>query len=336
MSTRRPRAGTTALLRTLRACRWEGRRRPLEGRLQPPVPRALRAFGRGATHWREGVFPADLARLERAAAASRTATTRGPVEYRLIGTDAEVVWVRHWFDRAEGRTLRGLVQIIDREKALEAECIRLCEHERTALGRELHDDVGQMLAGIAALLRGASRKMEAVDAEAHRGLETLIQELGAGMVRTRALAHGLALPPTTERGLRSALLELADAGAARHDITIEARFVGRIPPHSSVQLLHLHRIAQEAIDNAVRHGGASRVDLRFAARGRAASLAISDNGRGLPPPAARPAGLGLHLMGYRAAAMGGVMDIASRRRRGTTVTVQYECPAREQPGQRLQ
>jgi len=317
-------SGLVAALSVAGACRWAGRRRPLAGRLRTPVPRELRRMAR-ADGWLRGIFPADLARVRRAAAGTTGLRFGRPVDYRLVTEPAGVVWVRHWFAAGPGGGLHGVVRIIDEERRLEAECIRVCERERHTIGQELHDDLCQLLAGVAAMLQGLSATLPTADPAARRTLADLLTLLSSGMDRARGLAHGLVLLRVAHLDCGAAFRDLARESGRRFGIPVVLHLSRPLPAHDAEQIGQLYRIGQEAIGNAVRHGAASKLALRLQTRGRRMRLTVRDDGSGLLPVAQRIEGLGLHIMGYRAATFGGSVVVAPARPRGTIVTVDYEC-----------
>ena len=89
---------------------------------------------------------------------------------------------------------------------------------------------------------------------------------------------------------------------------------------------HLYRIAQEAISNAIRHGGAKEIEVKLQAEGGSLSLSVADDGKGFDPhdsaaaPREKPAGIGLQTMSYRAKMISGILDVRPRPRRGVVVT----------------
>ncbi len=96
--------------------------------------------------------------------------------------------------------------------------------------------------------------------------------------------------------------------------------------------MHLYRIAQEAVNNAVRHANASRIQMTLSKRERRCRLAVSDNGIGYEPgrpagskPAgSKPAGMGLSIMRYRADMIDARLDISGSPGQGTTVTCTFQ------------
>jgi two-component system CheB/CheR fusion protein len=118
-----------------------------------------------------------------------------------------------------------------------------------------------------------------------------------------------------------ALQELAHSTSAR--FKIRCRFDGQAPvtARHAVLATHLYRIAQEAVANAVKHSRARNVWIRLRARTHQIELRVEDDGAGLSPAQRKEAtGLGLHIMDYRARAVGGTLHIGPGRRGGTLVS----------------
>ncbi len=326
----RPSSADDALL-CMDACRWEAGVHPRGGQLCPPVPSALSdAYGNGASWW-DAVFPDDLSRVRRGLADARVGQMGAPVEYRLVVGSAGIVWVRHWMQRrrlpgaeARARGWSGVVVVIDEQRRLAGECLRICEHERQAVGQELHDDIGQVLAGMSALLHGIAGRVRKSDRGLGGEIDAVLRELRVGMSRTRAVAHGLVVLKVAERGLTGAMKTLAAQTAVRFGVKVAVRCSSPRRGVDPADVGELYRIAQEAIGNAVTHGGASRVTIRGSSRGAAWSrLTIRDNGSGIRRTALRREGLGLRLMAHRARVLGGTLAIAPGAARGTVVTVDY-------------
>ena len=88
--------------------------------------------------------------------------------------------------------------------------------------------------------------------------------------------------------------------------------------------LNLYRIAQEAVNNAVKYSRATRIAISLDRHGPDLRLSVGDNGRGIParsasPQRKQPGGMGLHIMRYRARTMGATLHIRNRRPHGTEV-----------------
>ena len=187
------------------------------------------------------------------------------------------------------------------------------EDERRRLARELHDDLTQRLARLA------------IDAgKLERGVAADASEMRKDLVRLSEDVHALSyrLHPSVldDLGLVEALRAECDRVARHGDLRVEvdARDVPEAVP--SETSLCLFRVAQEALNNATRHGRASAVTVLLSPRDRGLQLAVSDNGNGFDPAHSRErASLGLASMRERVRLLRGQLDIESTPGRGTTV-----------------
>jgi PAS domain S-box-containing protein len=260
-------------------------------------------------------------------------------EYRLR-TPGGWVWI---LDRgrimerdADGvpLTLAGTVIDISARKRLEREIVEIASGERQRLSQDLHDGLGQELTGIALLLRSASNavKREQPGGAAAADLEQVIRHMNGAIRNARALAHGLHPVRADDGGLAGALERLAANASLAHGLAVSFD-AGTWPALSLPTDLadHVYRIAQEALGNAMRHSGASRIAIRLAARGELLELAVCDDGRGLGERAVQSAGLGRRIMNYRAQAIGGGVEWREAAGGGTEVLLQVPF-AELQPG----
>jgi len=95
---------------------------------------------------------------------------------------------------------------------------------------------------------------------------------------------------------------------------------------------HPYRIAQEAVNNAVRHSRARRIQVVLDERGTAVRLTVKDTGCGLPDAARRGTGLVLSIMRHRASVIGAAITVGSRRGAGTTVVCEWPRATEENHG----
>ncbi len=312
-------------------CRWESAPQSGRARLLSPAPDALKQFVTVAVGWRRHIYPTDLhlydSKLSQAVAGKERPT---PFDYRLVTEDAGIVWVRHWLlapkvhrSSSRNKKLQGFIQLVSREKELEAEGLRICEHERHTMGQELHDDVCQLLAGLACMLEMFGRQVETAMPQSAPALRELVCELNDGMARTRSLAQGLVPLRLADLGLARAFRELARQAETRWAVSVKTRFSPRLGSHDPAQILQLYRIAQEAMGNAIKHGKATKISVELRKTGSRMQLRVQDNGVGLPDKSTRAEGLGLHIMNHRASALGGDFRVQSKRGAGALVTVSY-------------
>jgi signal transduction histidine kinase len=194
-------------------------------------------------------------------------------------------------------------------RRLEQEVLESSEHERQRIARDLHDDLGQQLTGIAIMARSLAAKLSArqlPEAGDARELGDLVQHAIAQSV---ALSRGL--DPLTEFGveLPMALEALAHDVERRFRIRCPFRTRGDVPAVSSMVAGHLFRIAQEAMTNAVKHGPAGCVDVDLRGAGGGLELVVTDDGKTTGDPAQFKSGQGLRIMAYRARTIGAGLAI---------------------------
>lgn len=209
-------------------------------------------------------------------------------------------------------------------RASQRRLLTVTDAEQQRIGADLHDGLGQQLTGLSCLAAALGERLKATDPEASTQAATIAQLASDAIAQSRALARGLCPVQLENAGLVVALGEMVVHARTLHGI--EARFVvrGEPPACDHLAAMHLYRIAQEAVHNAVRHGKARRVRIALTSRRREHRLLISDDGCGFEPAAHGHApGGGLRLMGYRAAMIGGVLSADSRPGRGTRITCHF-------------
>ncbi len=239
----------------------------------------------------------------------------------------------------KGRRLahsRWFVRDITRRMELEREILAISEREKRRIGQDLHDELGQQLAGIEFVAQSLAGRLSALSPAAGAQAEEITRMVQRAMVHTRELAHGLSPIGLETDGLVPALRELA--GSTKRIFRIDCRFRCKkqvmIQDHSVG--IHLYRIAQEAVSNAIKHGKARRVDIGLTAYGDRIVLAVSDDGIGIPKhfKSDKTKGMGLRVMRYRAGVLGGSL-IAQRQPNGGMTFVcsikNYPSPGKKNP-----
>nr|WP_277349782.1 histidine kinase [Planosporangium thailandense] len=197
--------------------------------------------------------------------------------------------------------------------------------ERQRLSRELHDSVSQALFSMTLHARAAERHFAAAglapDAPAAAEVAKLRELTAGALAEMRALIFELRPGALAEEGFAAALGKQAAAMAAREQLPVEV-----VAPTERVALApaveeHLYRLALEALHNALKHAGASRLRVTITAGDSTVSVVVDDDGIGFDPTVARPGHLGLQTMRDRAAAIGGTLRIDAAPSKGTRVTV---------------
>lgn len=245
---------------------------------------------------------------------------------RLDGAVRDVEVAATPLSDKDGITTLVVLHDITERRQLEREIVFTIEREQERIGQDLHDGLGQVLAGVkvrATLLRQKLAALGLPEAEDVVAMEALL----AGAVKdARTLAHGLHPVRLGELELTTALEELAADSARLFGIACRWHCSRLIPVADHSVAHHLFRIAQEAIQNAVKHGQARRVWLALADGDGRLTLAIEDNGAGFDPAHPPPTGMGLHNMHTRARLVGGSLEIRRRPRRGMAVTCSLPHP----------
>jgi len=215
----------------------------------------------------------------------------------------------------------GVLQDVTDRRQLERAIIETSTFEQQRIASDLHDGLGQELTGIMLLLRAAAGQLPGDVASGGSLLKEATSLLDGAVQSARALAHGLAPAALELGGLPGALADLASR--IRRTYGIRAQFRKHIVAPLQLdptQANHLYRIAQEGVNNAVRHGRATFITLRLSADSQAVKVEIIDNGSGIPTPERRSsAGMGLRIMEYRARMLGGELLIEAPRRGGTAI-----------------
>jgi PAS domain S-box-containing protein len=213
-----------------------------------------------------------------------------------------------------------VVQDVSERKQLESEIIEIANRERRRLGADLHDGLGQELTGISLMLRSFAKRAGLAATDAAPELDEIITLVNHAIQSARKMALGIS-PVTLERGgLLPALQTLIGWSRASYDIEVRLGLSIRDPLRiGESAAAHLYLIVQEAINNAVKHGRARSITVTLRSNRALVSLSITDDGVGIAENPARGGGMGLKLMEYRSAVIGGVMKIKRLPHGGTRV-----------------
>ncbi|MFP4053362.1 MAG: PAS domain-containing protein [Phycisphaerae bacterium] len=209
-------------------------------------------------------------------------------------------------------TQRKLAQ--DALRNAHARLLNAREEERRHLAGELHDSLGQRLVALQLGLRSLKNTVHGKD-DAKRlaaALAVTGEECSEMIREVRHICHGLYPPALESMGLAGALKQLTRA-ASTTGLALEMRCSDQIQEKSlgrNVEIA-LFRIAQEAINNAVRHGGAELVEITLKRAGEELVMTVIDNGAGFEPEEASRRGLGLRLMQERVDAIGATLELSS-------------------------
>jgi signal transduction histidine kinase len=202
---------------------------------------------------------------------------------------------------------------------LENELLEITEKERRRIALDLHDDLGQKLAGVALMTKGLALKLAKQKAQEAREAEKINSLVQETMSHASDLAHDLATLDLATKDLPTALSDLA--ARARELFGTSCRFTseGAIPTLEPSVITQLYKIGQEALTNAIKHGKAKRVAICLIVSADNLVLTVQNNGLPFPDLQSRATGMGLRIMNYRASLIGGTLEIKAPGGRGTIV-----------------
>ena len=224
------------------------------------------------------------------------------------------------FEDADGTDLVLQLGIdITKQARLEKQVIQTSEMERRRIGRDLHDTLGQELTGLAFLIKGLSQKLSDQLPDQKKTAKQLVDLVNHAVSEVRSLARGLNPVGLHEGGLVAALGELADNVEQRYGIACHCSCDEHIEMDDEFAATNLFYIAQEAINNAVKHSGANEIRIDLHEDKEAIYLDVRDDGVGISQEAESNVGMGLHIMGYRARAIGGSLRIGPVNGNGTSI-----------------
>jgi len=237
---------------------------------------------------------------------------------RLARRNGEEIEVEISLHR-ETQELFGFVHDITAQRRLERQMLRITLDERRRFGQELHDGLGQQLTAIEMMTHSLARQLKAtVPKEAKVAFE-ITNYIRRAVTQTRELAHDLSPVAEGGEGLMNALQEVARMTTmAGVECKFECSSVVKVEDPGVAS--HLHRIAQEAVTNALKHARASLIRIRLEDTRDNIVLTILDDGRGLPRGHASHGGMGLEVIQHRAVLIGGQVSIKSGRDKGVCVT----------------
>jgi signal transduction histidine kinase/ligand-binding sensor domain-containing protein len=228
--------------------------------------------------------------------------------------------------RANAALEQEIAERIQVEQALrQSEREKAVVDERNRLARELHDSVAQSMYGVTLLAEVASQLLSSGQADQVAGyLGELKDTARESLAEMRLLIYELRPPVLEEEGLASALQARLEAVESRAGLETEFNVAGQIRLRSEVEEA-LFRIAQEALNNMLKHAQAHHVAVSLGQDEHSVTLEIADDGTGFDPTRAlRSGGLGLRGMEERAAEIGARLEIESAAGSGTTVRVIWE------------
>ena len=229
------------------------------------------------------------------------------------------------------KAVESLGQAIEERKRLEKEVLAISEIERRNIGQDLHDDLGQQLAGLWFLSSTLAKSLRPVSSAQAESVANVAAQLNKALALTRSLARGLQPVAPESGGLMAALRELASRSSELFKLHCRLARRPAVLVHDPATATHLYRIAQEAVTNAARHGHASHITILLSSSAGELLLSVNDDGCGMKETTGKHDGMGIRTMRYHAEAMGGSLEFRPRAEGGTTVTCKIPIPSQPEP-----
>jgi PAS domain S-box-containing protein len=251
-------------------------------------------------------------------------------EAHLIGLGGEAVGLRKdgatfpldlaVSEIGHSRSFTGILRDLSDRRNLEWRLADSQIEERRHMARELHDDLGGHMTGVGLLAQTLHGELAKAGSPLTARTQELVQAISDAQQRLRSVVRGLMPVEAMPEGLMAALSTLAQQSQAVSGIA--CRFECPRPVHveDAILALHLFRIAQEAVHNAVRHAGATQIVLSLRRDAHRMEISVADNGRGVGELPAEHPGTGLAGMRQRATLLGGGCSVQPRDGGGTLVT----------------
>ena len=219
-----------------------------------------------------------------------------------------------------------VAELAEQRRELARQLIATQESTLRAVSRDLHDEFGQILTALGAMLRRADR--QAPDSDFRQQVHEAGEIVQGALENIRSLSQSLQPVILEEQGLLAAIEW--HLPVFEHQTGIRVHYQ---PPRGNVEVpaeasIHVFRILQEALNNVARHAAVDEVDVSLDADESSFALTIEDRGRGMPDPL-RP-GTGLAAMRERAELIGGTLEVARGKESGTRIALRVPREARRE------
>jgi PAS domain S-box-containing protein len=219
---------------------------------------------------------------------------------------------------------------ITESKRLEKAILEISAREEHRIGQDLHDGLGQHLTGIAFMSKVLERKLADKSVAEAADANKIVRLVNEAIHKTRELSRGLLPVASDARGLMSALEHYSSEVEDLFGLACRFECDHPVLIYDQTVANHLYRIAQEAVNNAIKHGHGRNIVIGLCADNGGVALSIHDDGVGLPDSVRNSTGMGLRIMNYRAKMIGATLRIQPRSqggRGGTVVTCKVQSPS---------
>jgi PAS domain S-box-containing protein len=212
---------------------------------------------------------------------------------------------------------------ITERKQLEKAILEISAREQRRIGQDLHDGLGQHLTGIAFMAKVHEERLAEQKRSETDDAAKIVKLVNEAIHKTRELARGL-LPVVSEsHGLMSALQVWTAEVEDLFGVSCRLQCESPVLIHDVTTATHLYHIAQEAVNNAMKHGAAHEIVIELKTEQGRGRMAVYDDGKGIVEGRERTQGMGLHIMHYRAGMIGGALEVRRNSAGGTVVACSF-------------
>jgi signal transduction histidine kinase len=240
----------------------------------------------------------------------------------LAATIVAIVLTSLYLIYSNRRTFDRMESLSRQRRILAARLITVQEEVLRSVSRELHDEFGQILTAVGAMLARAERKGLPPDSLFRTEVSEVREITHNALEKVRSLSQMLHPSVIDDYGLVKGIEWYTDVFQKQTGIEAHASIVGRPVRITGQPAIHCFRIVQEALNNAAKHSGTKAAEVEMIFSERSLAVNVKDFGKGLPQtrkPARR--GLGFIAMRERAELLGGSLELSSVLDKGTTVSV---------------
>ncbi len=219
---------------------------------------------------------------------------------------------------------KELKQEISERTRLEKEVLEISAAEQRRIGQDLHDSVGQILAGTAFMSTMLEQKLAERSLAETSSAAEISELLKQALKQTRLLAKGLFPVGLGAEGIMEVLVEFASNTESIFGISCVFKCEKPVLIEDNTVAMHVYRITQEAVNNAIKHGKSKHVLISLVSGDDGdVVLKVKDDGIGVPENLDNREGMGMHIMRSRAEMIGGRLDIRRGSDSGTVVQCSF-------------
>ncbi|QIF00571.1 PAS domain S-box protein [Roseimicrobium sp. ORNL1] len=238
-------------------------------------------------------------------------------EFRIRRADGKIRWVElRMFPVRDERggliNMAGLSRDVTERKELEQEILNISERERRRIGNDIHDDLCQRLAAIKFKSEFIANHLKNSESPLAAQASEICFLMGESTKLCRGIARGLSPVDLIGEGFMVGMNKLVKATESLYDIPCFFYCPHSVMVESPSAAVHLYRISQEFLNNAVRHGNPTSIEVRLEMNTEFVRIEVTNDGKSFQGPGPANQGMGLKIQKYRAAAIGAMIQIQPR------------------------